>query len=118
MITDCVIGLSILASLLIITAVTVGYDKRNARSAETHRQLTFEAEYALTAMQAEQPLPQPKQPAVKLTFALAQDDSAPQGYAWVSVRASNATQSTEVFGLVPRSATQNEAFTSDQEVQQ
>ena len=45
----------------------MGYDKRNARSAETHRQLTFEAEYALTAMQAEQPLPQPKQPAVKLT---------------------------------------------------
>ena len=100
MITDAVIGLGILAALLAITAITVGHDQRVQRSAGEHRQLTFEAEAALLALQADQLPSPPADPETVLHFTQPQGD-APAGMKWVTVVAKKGNQSAEVIGLVP-----------------
>ena len=100
-ITDCVIGLGILAALLTITAITVNHDKRVNRAAAAHRQLTFEAEFALAALQANQPLPTPASPSVTLTHSVLEAKAIPVGYIWLSITASDGKRSSEIIGLVP-----------------
>lgn len=100
-ITDAVIGLAVLAVLLAITAITVGQDKRVQRTAEEHRGLTYEAEAALTALQAEQPLQTPTNPAVKLSHAVMDAEATPPNRVWLRITASDGQQSSEVIGLVP-----------------
>ena len=99
-ITDAVIGLSILAMLLAITAITVGHDKRASRAAEAHRQLTFEAESALLALQAGAPPSAPDDLKIALTFQENQGQ-APAGLKWITVVAMKEGQSVELSGLVP-----------------
>ncbi|MEM6259497.1 MAG: hypothetical protein AAGI37_14530 [Planctomycetota bacterium] len=100
-ITDCVVGLGILMTLLTITAITVGYDQRATRAAAEHRQLTFEAESALIALQANQPPPAPANPSIKLTYVVLEDRPVPDSYLWLNITADDGKQSSEIIGLVP-----------------
>ena len=103
MITDAVIGLSVLAALLAITAITVGHDQRATRAAQAHRQLTFEAEAALLALQAGELPGAPADPSTALFFTESQAD-APPGTKWITVVAKKDDQSSELVGLVPADA--------------
>ncbi len=103
-ITDLVIGLSLVAVLLSITAVTLGHDQRATRAAARHRQLTHAAEAALLALQYGQAPDNPTDPAIRVTLTVLHEDEAPAGYRWVGAESSGFGQRIEVLGVVPAGA--------------
>jgi hypothetical protein len=100
-ITDLVIGLTLIAVLLSITVITLGLDQRATRAAARHRQLTHAAEAALLALQQSQVPDSPTDPAIRVTLTVLHGDEAPAGYRWVCAESSGFGQRIEVLGVVP-----------------
>lgn len=103
-VTDAVIGLGIAATLLVIIATASGHDRRTARAAEQHRELTFEAEAALLALRLDQPPPTAEDPATAVTVNAIDHTDTPDGYAWVRAVATREGQRIELTGLIPADA--------------
>ncbi|XAM00067.1 hypothetical protein OT109_01515 [Phycisphaeraceae bacterium D3-23] len=99
-ITDAVVGLSILAALITIAAITLGHDQRATRAATEHRQLTATAEEALLALRLGQTPETPELP-VELILEQVTMDDAPPGKAWVRATASRGGQSVSLLTLAP-----------------
>jgi Tfp pilus assembly protein PilX len=102
-VTDAVIGTSIVASLLVITAITLGHDKRTARAAAEHRQLTAAAEAALRSYQVGEVELEPSlhPPGATVTVTRLADGASPVGYAWAEAKATLGKQHATLQGLVP-----------------
>lgn len=113
-ITDAVIGLAVLATLMAVTAITLGYDHRAQRAALDHRRLTTAAEQAMRSLQLGHTADDAARDAtadavaaghtIELAFERLPDGDAPDGRVWVRVTATHAGQSIELVGVAPEEA--------------
>jgi len=100
-ITDVVLGISLVGTLLVIMSVTLGYDNRSQRASAQHQELTFEAEAALTSIQSAVVPQTPQAPDITLAIEAIQGAASPAGYTWVQVTAQGYGQISSIIGLIP-----------------
>lgn len=111
-ITDMVIGISLLGVLLAIISIATSTDLRTKRAASAHRQLTFAAESALhglTPRQGESTTTLSTDDGVEVRLTLLPDTPAPDGYVWAKAAAEQGGQSVELYGLVQSAKKQGAA---------